>query len=242
MKKMMEDMQKGMEVKEQAMEAKLKQAMEDERKKSEQAMEELRRTMSVENTKLAAESRRLESELDAVKETTNDTVEWIATGVCLPAPFVFSFLYSSYLQCPDDSEVLRRIKLRNLLDRVQARLAFYTGLTTQPYTRKASGLWREKLEGSTTPLRVASARALLHDASAAHSQSKSVRPILLKFMGSAEAMEMAVELKSKLRENGDQVAHYALTKPQFSAVVKEYCQQGGKHVDGLKVFVDFLFS
>jgi hypothetical protein len=61
-------------------------------------------------------------------------------------------------------------------------------------------------------------------------------------MGSAEAMEMAVELKSKLRENGDQVAHYALTKLQFSAVVKEYCQKGGKHEDGLKVFVDFLFS
>lgn len=61
-------------------------------------------------------------------------------------------------------------------------------------------------------------------------------------MGSAEAMEMAVELKSKLRENGDQVAHYALTKSQFSVVVNEYCQQGGKHVDGLKVFVEFLFS
>ena len=45
-------------------------------------------------------------------------------------------------------------------------------------------------------------------------------------MDSTEAMEMAVELKSKLREDGDQMAH--LTKSQFSTVVSEYCQKGGK--------------
>ena len=222
---------------------KLEQAIEDERRKSEQEMEEMRKTMNAENTKLAAESRRLEIELEAVKETANDTAEWIAIGVCLSAHFLPFFLYLLYPQCPDDSEVLRRIKLRNLLDRVQARLAFYIGLTALPYTRDASGLWRGKLEGSTTPLRLASAHALLQGALAVHSQSKSnVSSTLLKFMGSAKAMEMAVELKSKLRENGDQVAHYALTKSQFSAVVKEYCQKGGKDEDGLKAFVDFLFS
>jgi hypothetical protein len=100
MKKMMEEIQKGMEAKlEQAIEderKKSEQAMEDERKKSEQVMEEMRKTMNAENNKLAAESRRLEGELDAVKETANDTAEWIATGVCLPAPFLFSFLYSLY--------------------------------------------------------------------------------------------------------------------------------------------------
>ena len=60
-------------------------------------------------------------------------------------------------------------------------------------------------------------------------------------MNSAEAMEMAVESKSKFRENGDQVAHYALTKPQFSEVVKEHCLKGGKKRDGLEAFIDFLF-
>jgi vacuolar-type H+-ATPase subunit I/STV1 len=64
----------------------MRKTIEDERKKSEQEMEEMRKTMNAENTKLAAESRRLESELDAVKETANDTAEWIATGVCLSAP------------------------------------------------------------------------------------------------------------------------------------------------------------
>ena len=63
---------------------KSEQAIKDERKKSEQEMEEMRKTMKAENAKLAAESRRLENELDAVKETANDTAEWIATGVCLP--------------------------------------------------------------------------------------------------------------------------------------------------------------
>jgi hypothetical protein len=103
---------------EQAMEAKLEQAIEDERKRSEQGMEaerkrweqemeaerkrseqemeEIRKTMNAENAKLAAESRRLESELDAVKETANDTAEWIATGACLSAHFFSSFLYSLY--------------------------------------------------------------------------------------------------------------------------------------------------
>ena len=112
MKKMMEEMQKGTEAKlqqaiederkklEQAMEAKLEQAIEDERKKSEQVMEEMRKTMNVENTKLAAESQRLERELDAVKETANDTAEWIATGVCLPALFLFSFLTHRILSVP----------------------------------------------------------------------------------------------------------------------------------------------
>lgn len=90
----------------------------------------------------------------------------------------------------------------------------------------------------TTPFRVASARALLQGALGAHPSSTCV---LVKFMDSNEAMEMAVELKSKLRENGDQVAHYALTQPQFSAVVEEYCQKWGRNEDGLKVFVQFLF-
>ena len=91
-----EDERKKSEQEMEKMEAKLEQVIEDERKKSEQEMETMRKTMNAENAKLAAESRRLESELDAVKETANDTAEWIATGVCLPASFLFSFLYSPY--------------------------------------------------------------------------------------------------------------------------------------------------
>ena len=136
--------------------------------------------------------------------------------------------------------MLRRIKLRNLLDRVQARLAFYIGLSTQPYTRKASGLWRQKLEGSTTTQRIASARALLEGT--LPTQSESVKSALRDLMLSAEAMEMAVELRSKLRQSGDEVAHYNLTQPQFSAVVREYCQKGGKYEDGLNAFIKFLFT
>ena len=72
--------------------AKLEQAMKDERKKSEQEAEEIRRT----NAKLAAETRRLELELEGVRETVNDAAHWISIGVCLFAPFLSSFLYSPY--------------------------------------------------------------------------------------------------------------------------------------------------
>ena len=102
MKKMMEEMQKTIEVKT----SELKQAVEDERKKAsklELVVEDERKKASklelvVEDerkkvSKLEEKSRRLESELDAVKETTNDTTEWIMTGVCFPPPSCFSFTY-----------------------------------------------------------------------------------------------------------------------------------------------------
>jgi hypothetical protein len=138
--------------------------------------------------------------------------------------------------------VLRRLKLRNLLDRVQARLAFCIGLTTQPYARRTSLLWRERFKGLAIGERPGYAKTLLEEALRDHSKSESIRSGLREFILSKEAMEMAFEYKSKLREDGDQVAHYNLTQLQFSAVVKEHCLKGGKHEGGLNAFVNFLFS
>lgn len=136
--------------------------------------------------------------------------------------------------------MLRRIKLRTLLDRVQAKLAFCICLTNQAYTRSASLLWREALEGSTTEQRLSFAKAKLETALIDISQLN--KSALSKFLQSEEAMKLAVEPKSKLREHGDQAAHYGLTKPQFSAAVDEYCQNGGDNGNGLRVLIDFLFS
>ena len=72
----------------------MRKTMNVERKKSEQEMEETRKIMNVENTKLTTELRKLESELDAVRETADDAAEWIAIGVCfLLLSFPSSFPY-----------------------------------------------------------------------------------------------------------------------------------------------------
>ena len=95
------------------------------------------------------------------------------------------------------------------------------------------------MRGSTTPTRVASANDLLEASLATHSDS--TRSALLELMSSAEAMEMAVELRSTLREYGDQAAHADLRKVQFHEAIEEHCRKGGMHGQGLKVFLKFLF-
>jgi hypothetical protein len=62
-------------------EVRLEWAMEDERKRSQAKMSEL-----------VEESRRLERELDAVRETADDTAEWIATGVRFLAALLSTLL------------------------------------------------------------------------------------------------------------------------------------------------------
>ncbi|KAF8950810.1 hypothetical protein BDZ97DRAFT_1118585 [Flammula alnicola] len=167
-RKKTEKMQKAMEAKT----SKLERAVEDERKKTEKmekvVEDEQKKTQKMEKavederkktSKLEEKSSWLERELDAVKETANDTSEWIMTGI-------------------HDGEALRRIKLRTLLDRVQALLAFSVGVTPQPYTRNASGLWRDMLVGSTTPQRLASAEGLL-DAACSRSESTNLPSSIL---------------------------------------------------------------
>lgn len=107
------------------------------------------------------------------------------------------------------------------------------------YTRKASGLWREGLVGITTEERILYAKTKLKQALNDHPNFRSSLKI---FMKSKEAMELAVELKSLLRKHGDEAAHYSPSRAQLSATVEEYCQSGGERGDGLRMFVDFLFS
>ena len=96
LKKSEKETQKALKDERKKSEEELQKAINGERKKSEEEKEEIRRTMNAENAKLAAESRRLELELDGVRETANDATTWISIGVCLPAPFLSSFLYSPY--------------------------------------------------------------------------------------------------------------------------------------------------
>lgn len=207
--------------------ARLEQALDDERKKADEERkkaDEERKQSQAKMNQLAEALKRREIEFDAMRETVDDTAEWIGIG------------------CPQDSVVLRRIKLRNLLDRVQARLAFCIGIAAQPYIQGASALWRDSLQGHDTAERLRSAKTLLEDVLRDPSTSDSIKSGLRKFILSNEAMMMAVEQKSKLREDGDQAAHYNLTQSQFSEVVQEHCQKGGKNEGGLNTFVDFLFS
>ena len=109
MKKMMEDMQKKMEDERILAEAKMSK-MEDDRKQAkakmsemEAKMDEMEAEMKGEREQAKAEIRavqdgtsklveNLQRELDAVKESADDTAEWIATGVRVPFTFIFSIL------------------------------------------------------------------------------------------------------------------------------------------------------
>lgn len=126
------------------------------------------------------------------------------------------------------------------MDRVQAKLAWFIGVTEYRYSRIGSAFWRESLEGSTLSERLASARALLQAASQGLGDVIE-KAVLTTFMLSDEAMQLAVEAKSQFRILGDQVAHHDLTKPQFISIVNEHRKMGGRRGDGLTAFVQFLF-
>jgi hypothetical protein len=126
------------------------------------------------------------------------------------------------------------------LDRVQAKLAWLSGLSEDRYSRIGSTLWRESLEGSTPSERLTSARTLLQAASQGIGDVIE-KAALTTFMLSDEAMQLAVEAKSQFRIRGDQVAHHNLTKPQFISIVDEYRRMGGRRGNGLNTFVHFLF-
>jgi hypothetical protein len=209
--------------------SKLEKAMKDEREKTsklEKAMADEREMTSKLNQTVEEERekvRKLKVELGVVKETTDDTTEWILTG------------------CLGDSEALRRIKIRTLLDRVQALLAYLVGITPQRYTRQASALWRGTVIGSTPAERLKSIQDLLQSALRGRAHADPMHSALRQFMESTNAMALVVEENSKLREDGDKAAHYNFPKSKFIAVVDEHCKAGGPHGEGLKAFVEFLF-
>ena len=126
------------------------------------------------------------------------------------------------------------------MDRVQAKLAWLGGLANERYSRTGSAAWREYFEGPVLSDRLAAARSLLRTASESIGD-KHEKAALIAFMSSDEAMQLAVEVKSLFRIRGDQIAHHDLTKPQFISIVDEHRKLGGKRVDGLQKFVQFLF-
>ena len=111
-----------------------------------------------------------------------------------------------HFQCLSDSVALRHIKLRNLLDRVQAKLAYYASFTDVPYMRSASMTWRNRLEGLNTDDRVRSAWSFLQQPDTLGYGNAA----LASFLACDEAMRLAVQHRSILREQGDQVAHSTL--------------------------------
>ncbi|PPQ82939.1 hypothetical protein CVT25_009520 [Psilocybe cyanescens] len=161
-----------------------------------------------------------QQELEFVKESTADTTEWITEG------------------CPSDSIAFRRIKLRNLLDRVQAKLAYYASFTDGLYTRYASLEWRTRLRGSNTSERIKLAREFLQRPEARGHNN----PALVNFLASKDAMRLAVQQNSILRMQADQVVHSNLPRKQISEAVQDHVADGGTDEVGLNVFVEFLFA
>jgi hypothetical protein len=173
--------------------SKLEREMEAEQKKTSQ----LEKDIIVERKKRGV----LEVDVDDLKQSTSDIADWIVAG-CIPK---------------NGGEPLRRIQIRNLLDRVQAKLAWLIGATGDRYSRIGSALWRESLEGATLSERVSSARTLLR-AALQDIGDVTAKVALAAFMSCDEAMQLAVEAKSQFRIRGDQIAHHDLTKHQFISI------------------------
>lgn len=126
------------------------------------------------------------------------------------------------------------------MDRVQAKLAWHSGLIQEVYTRRGSGIWRDNLVGFTYAQRLDSAKKLLKDASQDDSNMVE-KEALCAFMSSKDAMRLAIEGYSHFRICGDDIAHHDLSKPQFTAIVDEHRKLGGPRAEGLEAFVSFLF-
>ena len=154
--------------------------------------------------------------------------------------------YSILFQCrpKNGGEPLRRIQFRNLLDQVQSKLAYLARLTSKndPNSSIGSTVWRDSIQGSTLYERMHFCRNALQKASQDPLRSINEKSALKKFVSSDEAMRMAVEVRSQIRIHGDVAAHHHLSRKQFLSIIEEHSNNGGESGEGLKAFVDFLFS
>ena len=95
-----------------------------------------------------------------------------------------------------------QIRLRNLLNVAQEKLATTAGLAKKTSSPGASLAWRNALGHSPdTPERLAVAKMLLHQP---HVQLDEPTR---RFVSSDEGMRLVVEKDSAIRDQGDKVAH-----------------------------------
>ena len=98
-----------------------------------------------------------------------------------------------------------KIRLRNIIDQAQAKLAYEARLVSDQATLGASLRWREKLPNGNIPKRLKAANKNVHDAGLASGA-------LLDLLNSVEGMALVSENNSRVRHLGDSIAHERITE------------------------------
>lgn len=123
-----------------------------------------------------------------------------------------------------DTTLLDRIKLRNLLNIAQEKLALAAGLTEMPIG--ASLIWRDQL-GYTQDFatRLTTAYELLNQ------EHVQLDERTQRFLDSPEGMRLVTEKASEVRERGDKVAHQAPpSRPIYAGAIGRFNSEGMKAI------------
>lgn len=119
-----------------------------------------------------------------------------------------------------DTALLDRIKLRNLLNIAQEKLARAAKLTNTPIG--ASLVWRDRLGCKQDfAARLATAHELLNQ------EYDQLDERTRQFCDSSEGMRLACEKASEIRERGDDVAHQKPPSRQiYAGAINRFNSQG----------------
>ena len=127
-----------------------------------------------------------------------------------------------------DTQALDRIKLRNLLDQAQAKLARATGLVqslNEDYL--ASRRWREEMSNHVN--KESWARVLL---------AQTEVTIGGQLLDSHSALRLVCERDSVIRRRGDQVAHGSIDPANYTDAVGRYPVLSDRA--GLLVLIEYI--
>ncbi|KAF8062288.1 hypothetical protein FPV67DRAFT_1507888 [Lyophyllum atratum] len=148
-----------------------KRQWEQQRQEMKRQWEQQRQEMKRQQEAWESEKKELKDRIGVLEVGTVDMVEWLVH---------------------EDTQALDRIKLRNLLDKAQAKLAFETDLIKDEKTTSASYRWRLR------------------------------NLAICKLLASEPALRLVVEKNSKIRGYGDQAAHGFVSAKAYRVAVDRY--------------------
>ena len=134
-----------------------------------------------------------------------------------------------------------KIRLRNIIDQAQAKLAYEAELVPDQDTTGASLKWRERLPYGSLAKRLKAAKKNLRDAGPASDA-------LFDLLQSMEGMTLVSEQNSRVRLLGDSFAHEPITKFNLSRYSKSISRLGDDCDDaedtrcGLEELLDFIIA
>ncbi|KAF5371975.1 hypothetical protein D9615_008049 [Tricholomella constricta] len=130
-----------------------------------------------------------------------------------------------------DTKALDIIRLRNLLDRVQALLAINAGLAL-PDARDASLRWREALARAETESREELAEKMLLN-------SNGIDDATRRLLQCSAAIKLVTESNSKIRTGGNVVANGPVDRDVYVKTIERCAKEQRK---GLQALLEFLCS